>query len=38
MDDLFKLCFQCALKKSLKPTELPVLTSAFYKLHMVKFW
>ncbi|XP_061182626.1 eukaryotic translation initiation factor 2D-like [Saccostrea echinata] len=37
MDDLFKLCFQCALKKSLKPADLPVLTSAFYKVHMVKF-
>ncbi|XP_052685586.1 eukaryotic translation initiation factor 2D-like [Crassostrea angulata] len=37
MDDLFKLCFQCAMKKSLTPTDLPVLTSAFYKLHMVKF-
>ncbi|XP_062579935.1 eukaryotic translation initiation factor 2D-like [Saccostrea cucullata] len=37
MDDLFKLCFQCALKKSLKPVDLPILTSAFYKVHMVKF-
>lgn len=37
MDELFIICFKCALKKSLKNTDLPIITSTFYKTHMTPF-
>lgn len=37
MDELFMICFKCALKKSLKNTDLPIITSTFYKTHMTPF-
>ncbi|CAC5398901.1 EIF2D [Mytilus coruscus] len=37
MDELLDVCFKCAIKSSVKKSDLPLLTSAFFKNHMVKF-
>lgn len=37
MDELLDICFKCALKLSVKNSDLPLLTSAFFKNHMVKY-
>ncbi|PVD23077.1 hypothetical protein C0Q70_16339 [Pomacea canaliculata] len=37
MDSLLRYCFKCALKKSIKKSDLPLLTSTFLKVHMQPF-
>ncbi|XP_052774295.1 eukaryotic translation initiation factor 2D-like [Mya arenaria] len=37
MDDLLQFCFLCALKASLKKSDLPIPTGTFYKAHMLKY-
>lgn len=37
MDSLLDRCFKCAIKFSLKKSHLPILTSAFYRVHMIPF-
>lgn len=36
MDELFMHCFLKALKTTAKKVEIPILTSNFFRLHMVK--
>ena len=31
MDDLIRTCFLCALKSDVKKSDLPILTSKFFK-------
>jgi len=38
IDELLDICFKCALKSSIKKSDLPLLTSSFFKNHMVKYW
>lgn len=37
MNDLLHFCFLCAIKSSLKKSDIPVNTGTFYKQHMMKF-
>ncbi|XP_033737370.1 eukaryotic translation initiation factor 2D-like isoform X2 [Pecten maximus] len=37
VDSLLDRCFKCAVKFSLKKSHMPILTSAFYRLHMIPF-
>ena len=38
MDDLLSECFCMAIKSSIKKEDLPVLTSTFYRSHMMPLW
>lgn len=38
MDDLLCECFYMAIKSSIKKDDLPVLTSTFYRSHMMPLW
>lgn len=38
MDDLLSECFYMAIKSSIKKEDLPVLTSTFYRSHMMPQW
>ena len=38
MDDLLSECFYMAIKSSIKKEDLPVLTSTFYRSHMMPLW
>ncbi|XP_013401541.1 eukaryotic translation initiation factor 2D-like [Lingula anatina] len=37
MDDLLDMCFMCALKTQVKKSDLPLLTSKFFRSYMVPF-
>ncbi|XP_013384518.1 eukaryotic translation initiation factor 2D [Lingula anatina] len=37
MDDLLDICFMCALKTQVKKSDLPLLTSKFFRSYMVPF-
>ena len=36
--DLLRECFYMAIKSSIKKDDLPVLTSTFYRSHMMPLW
>ncbi len=38
MDELLRECFLKALVKRVKQSDLPILTSTFYKAHMMEVW
>ena len=38
MDDLLYECFYTAIRSSIKKDDLPVLTSTFYRSHMMPLW
>ena len=38
MDDLLSECFYMAIKSSIKKEDMPVLTSTFYRSHMMPLW
>ena len=38
MDGLLCECFYMAIKSSIKKDDLPVLTSTFYRSHMMPLW
>ena len=38
MDVMLEFCFRCAIKSSVKKNDLPLLTSTFYRAHMMKYW
>lgn len=37
VDQVLDMCFKCAVKASIKKSDLPILTSAFYRLHMLQY-
>ncbi|XP_045160604.2 eukaryotic translation initiation factor 2D-like isoform X2 [Mercenaria mercenaria] len=37
MDELLQFCFLCAVKSSLKKSDLPLATGTFYKQHVMKY-
>lgn len=37
MDELLQFCFLCAVKSSLKKSDLPIPTGTFYKQHVMKY-
>ena len=38
MDDLLTECFYMAIKSSISRDDLPMLTSTFYRSHMMQLW
>lgn len=38
MDELLNECFYMAIKSSVKKEDLPMLTSTFYRSHMMPLW